>query len=203
MSLIREFWDRFLLYLPLAFMATLSLGTYWLVRSSPQTEVVHAPRAASHDPDYYMQQFSVKSFDASGHVHSEVFGVQARHYPDTRLLEIDGIKIRSFDAKGRITTASADRGLSTEDSSEVQLIGNALIVREAQGSGDKASPRLEYRGEFLDALMRTEQVKSNKPVELLRGSDRFTADSLDYDNVEQVLRLKGRVRGILQSNPSK
>jgi lipopolysaccharide export system protein LptC len=45
--------------------------------------------------------------------------------------------------------------------------------------------------------MKTEQVKSHKPVELLRGNDRFTADSLDFDNVDQVLQLHGRVRGTL------
>jgi lipopolysaccharide export system protein LptC len=45
--------------------------------------------------------------------------------------------------------------------------------------------------------MDTEQVKSNKPVELRRGKDVFTADAMDYDNVQQVIRLQGRVRGTL------
>jgi lipopolysaccharide export system protein LptC len=34
-------------------------------------------------------------------------------------------------------------------------------------------------------------------VELTRGNDRFTADSLDYDNLDQVMELRGRVRGVL------
>ena len=46
--------------------------------------------------------------------------------------------------------------------------------------------------------MNTERVKSNKPVELIRGNDRFTAESLDYDNIDQVLELRGRVHGVLQ-----
>jgi lipopolysaccharide export system protein LptC len=45
--------------------------------------------------------------------------------------------------------------------------------------------------------MDTEQVKSHKPVELRRGQDVFTADSLDFDNVQQTMRLQGRVRGTL------
>jgi lipopolysaccharide export system protein LptC len=40
-------------------------------------------------------------------------------------------------------------------------------------------------------------VKSHKPVELTRGTDRFTADSLEYDNLDQVVELRGRVRGVL------
>ena len=77
-------------------------------------------------------------------------------------------------------------------------MGNAVVVREAdRGQGGVASPRMEYRGEFLHAFMNTERVLSHKPVELLRGNDRFTADRMEFDNVEQVLQLSGRVRGTL------
>ena len=73
----------------------------------------------------------------------------------------------------------------------------AGVVREADATAGKTTPRMEYRGEFLHAFMDTEQIKSHKPVELLRGNYRFTADALEFDNVEQVLQLRGRVRGTL------
>ena len=197
-TILRDTWERFLLYLPLVFMSTLALVTYWLVRTSPVASGPVAPRTESHDPDYFMEGFSVKTFDATGRIRSEVFGDKARHFPDTKWVEIDAIRIRSFDDKGRLTTATAQSGLTNEDASEVQLIGNAVVVREAQpANGAKATPRLEYRGEFLHAFMTTEQIKSHKPVELIRGKDRFTADRLNYDNVEQTLQLQGRVRGTL------
>ena len=199
---LREAWERFLLYLPLIFMGTLALLTYWLVRTTPDTTGVAAPRVESHDPDYFMEGFTVKTYDAKGRVRSEVMGEKARHFPDTQWLEIDTIRIRSFDEQGRLTTATANRGLTNEDGSEVQLLGNALVVREANSTpGAKPTPRMEYRGEFLHAFMNTEKVKSHKPVELLRGQDRFTADSLDFDNVDQTLQLQGRVRGTLVPDP--
>jgi lipopolysaccharide export system protein LptC len=202
MALLREAWERFLLYLPLVFMGTLALVTYWLVQTTPQAAAPAAQRAPSHDPDYFMDGFTVKTFDATGRMRSEVIGEKARHYPDTQRLEIDFIRIRSFDDQGRLTTATANRGLTNEDGSEVQLIGNAVVIRESDpGQGAKATPRMEYRGEFLHAFMNTEQVKSHKPVELLRGRDRFTADTLDFDNVEQVLQMRGRVRGTLVPGP--
>jgi lipopolysaccharide export system protein LptC len=40
-------------------------------------------------------------------------------------------------------------------------------------------------------------VKSNQPVELRRGADSFTGDSLEYDNLNRVLVLDGRVHGVL------
>ena len=198
MVILREAWERFLLYFPLVSMGLLALGTYWLVRSTPPPAGVAAQRPVVHEPDYFMNEFSVKTFDASGRVRTEVQGAKARHYPDTQWLEIDRVRVRSFDAQGRITTATAERGLTNEDSSEVQLIGNAVLVREAvQDHGGALFPRMEYRGEFLHAFMNTERVESQKPVELLRGKDRFAADRMEFDNVEQVLQLSGRVRGTL------
>lgn len=203
-TFVREAWDRFLLYLPLACMALLALGTYWMVRSEPAATVPTAPRAQSHQPDYFMDGFVVKTFDAGGRMRSEVMGDKVRHYPDTQWLEIDGIRIRSFDDKGRLTTATADRGLANEDGSEVQLLGRALVVREGGADKDgKPSAPMQYRSEFLHAFLDTEQLRSNQPVELQRGSDRFTADSMDFDNAGQLLQLNGRVRGILVPSPQK
>ena len=197
-NFLYEAWERFLLYLPLMVMGTLALGTYWLVRSTPVPEVAQAERVRGHEPDYFMHGFSIKTYDATGRMRSEVQGDVARHYPDTKWIEIDSIRIRSFDAQGRLTTASALRGLTNDSGSEVQLMGKAVVVREAdKTAAGKATPRMEYRGEFLHAFMDTEMVKSHQPVELTRGKDRFTADAMEFDNVDQVMRLRGRVRGTL------
>nr|WP_315849108.1 LPS export ABC transporter periplasmic protein LptC [uncultured Rhodoferax sp.] len=197
-NFLYEAWERFLLYLPLMVMGTLALGTYWLVRSTPVPEVAQAERVRGHEPDYFMHGFSIKTYDATGRMRSEVQGDVARHYPDTKWIEIDSIRIRSFDAQGRLTTASALRGLTNDSGSEVQLMGKAVVVREAdKTAAGKATPRMEYRGEFLHAFMDTEMVKSHQPVELTRGKDRFTADAMEFDNVDQVMQLRGRVRGTL------
>lgn len=197
----RRAWDRLSIYLPIILMGVLALATYWLVRSTPVFEQASPERPARHEPDYFMQKFSIKTFDATGRLKSEVRGAEARHYPDTDTLEIDRVHIRSFSDKGRLTTATADRALSNRDSSEVQLIGHAEVVREAAADRTgEAVPRMSFRGEFLHVYMETERVTSHKPVELMRGQDRFTADRMDYDNLDQVMKLQGRVRGMLVPN---
>lgn len=195
-SLWRVGWDRLSLYLPIVLMGVLALGTYWLVRSTPQFAPPEAPRAPTHEPDYYMKKFSVRAFDVSGNLKSEVTGVEAKHYPDTDLLEIDIVRMRSWNDLGQLTVATSNRAITNADGSEVKLIGNALVVREA-GSGKSDAPRLEFRGEFLHAFLKTERVRSDKPVTLIRGKDKFVADNLEFDNISQVLELRGRVRGTL------
>jgi lipopolysaccharide export system protein LptC len=192
-------WDSLSIYLPVVVMALLALATYWLVRNTPDPSAPEPQRAAKHEPDYFMRNFSVKTFDPSGRLKSEVFGAEARHYPDTDTLEIDQVRIRSFDLQGRLTNAKANRALSNADGSEVQLFGDAVVVREAvvAASGVNSAPRMEFRSEFLHAYTDTERIKSHVPVVLSRGSDRFTADSMDYDNLERVMNLNGRVRGTL------
>ena len=201
-QLLRNAWDRSLLYFPLVSMGVLALGTYWLVRSTPPSGGAVVERVVQHEPDYFMENFSVRTFDGTGRLRTEVVGAKARHYPDTKWLEIDNIRVRSFDELGRVTTATAQRGLTNEDSSEVQLMGEAKVVREADpGETANPAPRMEFRSEFLHAFMLTERVVSHLPVEFLRGADRFSADRLDFDNVEQVLLLTGRVRATLLPAP--
>lgn len=191
-------WDRLSIYLPIAVMGLMALGTYWLVQNSPKPEAPVVQRQVRHEPDYFMKDFSVTTFIESGRLKSEVFGVAARHFPDTDMLEIDRIRIRSFDQQGRLTTATANRALTNDDASVVELFGNALLVREAQpDKSGKLVPRIEFRGEYLHANTETERVKSNRPVELRRGNDVFVGDTMDFDNVNQIMVMQGRVKGLI------
>ena len=200
MRLLRRAWDRLAIYLPIMLMGLLALGTYWLVRSTPALDAEAPERPLRKDPDYLMERFSVKTFGTDGHLKSEVYGEQARHYPNTDILEIDQVRIRSINSRGHTLTATARRALANNDASEVQLIGDARVVREALVDRTGATlPRVSFSGEFLHAFLNDERVKSHKPVELTRGNDRITADSLDYSNFDQVVELRGRVRGTLQA----
>ncbi len=196
---LRRAWERLSIYLPVLLMGLLALGTWWLVRNAPQPQQVEQERPVRHEPDYFMRDFSVKNFDATGRLQSDIRGTLARHYADTDTLEIDQARMRSVAPDGRVTTASANRALTNADASEVQLFGNAIVTREPLArKGQAPTPRMEFRGEFLHAWVNDERVRSNQPVTLKRGNDTFTADSMDYDNLDQILNLRGRVHGTLQ-----
>ena len=191
--------DQLSTWLPALMMMLFALGTWWLVRSAPKFPTDGAAAVVSKEPDYFMNQFRVRDFDATGRLTSDLTGVEGHHFPATDTLEVKDPHMRSVDDDGRVTVATALRGVSTGDGSEIQLFGNAVIVREATKRPDgTAVPRMEFRGEYLHAFVNEDRVSSDKPVELLRGADRFVGDQFDYDNRTGVAVLKGRVRGVLQ-----
>ncbi len=191
-------WDQVSIYLPLALMGTLALGTYWLVRNSPVFTAQEATKAAKYEVDYFMRKFTIKSFGEAGQLKSEIYGVEGRHYPESDTLEIDQPRIVSISDAGRPVKSTGNRALSNGDGSEVQLFGNARVVREAVAGFDgKVLPRLEFQGEFLHAFVNEERVKSHLPVVLIRGADQFTGDTFAYDNLTGIAELKGRVKGQL------
>jgi lipopolysaccharide export system protein LptC len=191
-------WEQLSLYLPLVLMALLAVGTYWLVRNTPAAYEAEAARPVSHEVDYFMRKATVKTFDETGRLKTEIVGTEARHFVDTETLEIDQARMRSTGLDGRLTTATANRALSNDAGSEVQLIGNAVVVREPMQTPDGSwLPRLEFTGEFLHVFMNEDRVTSHLPVVLKRGSDEFSGDTFAYDNLDQVADLKGRVRGLL------
>ncbi|ABM39396.1 LPS export ABC transporter periplasmic protein LptC [Polaromonas naphthalenivorans] len=196
-------WDRTAIYMPLLMMGTLALGTYWLVRNTPTFNAPESVREVSHEVDYFMQNFTIKTFDEGGKLKSEIAGTEARHFADTDILEIDQARIHSININGQLTTATANRAYSNGDGSEVQLTGNARVVREASlNEQGKEAPRLEFQGEFLHAFLNEERVQSHKPVLLIRGADQFTGNVFAYNNLDQVAVLTGRVRGVLMPKSS-
>ncbi len=197
-------WNRVSIYLPLVLMGALALGTYWLVRNSPVLGTPQASKTAKHEIDYFMRQFTIKSFDDAGLLKSEVNGLEARHYVDTDILEIDQPRIRSVGDQGRLIVSTGNLALSNGDGSEVQLLGNAKVVRDAVQSLDGSMlPRMEFTGEFLHAFVTEERVKSHKPVVLTRGSDQFTGDTFSYSNVTGIAELTGRVKGVLMPHTNR
>jgi lipopolysaccharide export system protein LptC len=189
---LQRVWSQASIYLPVFLMALLALGTWWLVRNAPKPLQAPMEHAVSDTPDYVMEQFSVHQFDGQGRLLSVMTGTEARHIPRSDTLEVDAIRTRSVAVDGTVTTSTAQRGVSNSDSSEVQLIGDAIVQRSAAGADG-----LEVRSNFLHAWTAEEKVKTHVPVVIQSGKDQFEGDAMDYDNLSQVINLKGRVKGVI------
>ena len=201
--LLRYGMDQVSAWLPVLLMMLFALGTWWLVRNAPKLHDVAQERPVSTEPDYFMREFSLRSFDAAGRLKSELTGTEGHHFPANDTLEVREPRMRSYDEQNRTTVATARRGVSNGDGSEIRLYGDAQVRREPTPRAEGGStPQLEIRGEFLHAFTEEERVSSDQPVELWRGADRFTGDTFDYDKASGVAQLRGRVRGVIQPGRS-
>jgi lipopolysaccharide export system protein LptC len=176
-------------YLPLLLMGLLALATWWLVKNTPVLDNERPPTPPRHEPDYTMTEFMVRRFAPDGSLRGQIEGDVLRHYPDTDTLEIDNVRIRAIAADGRVTRAEARMALANADGSEVQLRGGAQVLRE----GLAGEPPVEFQGEFLHAFLDSERVQSHLPVTVTRGGARVQAEAMEYDHLQRVVQLKGRV----------
>ncbi|WP_299511021.1 LPS export ABC transporter periplasmic protein LptC, partial [uncultured Limnohabitans sp.] len=190
---VRRTLDRLTIYLPLILFAFLALGSWWLVRSMPELLPPGIDKQLRQDPDYRLVQFTVKSFDASGHMTREVSGQSATHYPATKALHIEDVRIFFENDVGTRLNAQAQKGISLEAEQQVILSGNAVAVRTADAQG----PRMTLQGEALTVLLKEERMISSLPIRITRGRDVFTAQTMNLDTRGGQYELKGRVKSVL------
>ena len=175
-------------YLPLLMMAVLASGTWWLVRNAPGVETPRVVAPPRHVADYVMSRFVVQRFGKDGALRTQIEGDRLRHFPDDDTLEIDEARIRAVGNDGVVTLANAKKALANGDGSEVQLFGDAHVVRPAHGKEEQ----IEFRGEFLHAFRNVERLRSHLPVVVTQGQSVVRAGGMEYDNLSRVVDLKGR-----------
>lgn len=196
-GMIRRLIDRLSLYLPLILMGFLALGSWWLVRSMPSIVYADENKPVRKEPDYRLENFSVKSFDTTGRMTREVMGDKGRHYPDVDEMHIDHVRVYAQSDTGVKINAKANTGVATGDGERVTLLGQAVAVRAA----DANAPRMALRGERLLALVKEEKLLSSDPVEITRDKDVFNALTMNFNSKSGEYLLDGRVRGVLAPKP--
>ena len=190
----RGVWDRvregLTTYLPLLLMAVLAVLTGWLVKSSPKPVEDTAPSTSRAGPDYAMTGFQVQRHGSDGQLRVVLEGERLQHFAQTRTLEVEGARVKSFAPKGEITQATASRATSNDAATEVTLQGEVKL------RGQLADGRvLEIDSEFLRWSTDTDRLQTHLPVRLKVGSSEVRAAGLDYDRAGQRVRLQGPVRG--------
>lgn len=184
-------------YLPLLLMVALALGTWWLVKLAPPP--AHSSQAAvlRHEADYTLARFAMQRYDRSGRLVALLEGEKLRHYPDTRELEIDTVRVTFTAPDGRVTHITARQAVASDEGSEVRLEGDARV----ESQGRSGEPPVVIEGQRLVAQLQNQVVSTDQPVRVHQGGTEFSAEALRYEAVSQNLTLLGKVRAVLQTLP--
>jgi len=191
--------ENVMAYLPMIMLAALFLFSVWLVRSVPRQESFQPSAPPSHTADYDFQNFTLKSFEMNGKLKSSIHGVFAQHFQDTMNTEIKQPFVLIY-SKDRVTSVRGKKAFVNEDGSQIQFMGQTLLKRD---DVHPVEDDMQISGEFLHFFVNTDTLVSHLPVNIVRGKNRFKADHLDADNVNQVYQLKGRVHATLVPAPEK
>ena len=199
MNAFRRALDRLALYLPAILMAVFALGSWWLVRSLPSFFNEAAPPSVRHEPDYFLKNFSVKSFDSHGRLMQELSGEFAQHFPDIDMLDILKVQMRGHSQEGQHVNAVADQALAKGDGTQVTFLGNVHISQPASTTPNGPRAATEMRSQEIKAFVKEERLVSEVPVEVRRGQDLFTAEKMQMNSKTGEYELSGRVRGHVQA----
>ena len=186
--------ETLLAFLPMVLLAILLWGSVWLVRNAPKAVSGAVVAETSHEPDYFANNFTLKTYSLQGDLKSFLQGTSSVHFPDTLTNLIEQPVVHSISRSGRLTTAVAQRSLSNEDGSEIQLIGQAVVHK--QGLGTK-EPAMTLRSEFIHMFTNTDTLVTYAPVKIERGDNRFQANGMKADNLNQRFLLQGQVKVLL------
>ena len=199
MDRLRGLLDRLVRVLPGVLMTIFALGSWWLVRSLPSLFNEAPPKLVRLEPDYYLEKFSVKSFDIQGRLSRELSGSRAQHFPDSDTLEVNQVKLRALSLEGRLVNASADKALAKGDGTQMTLLGNVKLTQQVGPSGKNNGALFEMSGQSLNAFPKDERLVSDLPIEIRRGTDVFSANSMQLNAKTGAYELSGKVRGQIQA----
>jgi len=200
MNSLRRLVDRLLRFLPGVLMTIFALGSWWLVRSLPSLLNEAPPKSVRLEPDYYLENFSVKSFDSQGRLSRELSGSRAQHFPDSDTLEVSQVSLRALSLEGRLVNAQADKALAKGDGTQMTLLGNVKLTQQAGPLGQTTGALFELKGQSIHALTQDEQLTSDLPIVLRRGTDVFSANSMQLNAKTGAYELNGKVRGLIQAS---
>ncbi|MES2105875.1 MAG: LPS export ABC transporter periplasmic protein LptC [Pseudomonadota bacterium] len=192
--------DRFRLWLMVALLAVIALGSFWVLevmrRNNEEGNSRSAPRTA---PDYYVENFNFVKLSNDGKTNYHITGKRMTHRPRDDDYEVQQPQINTFDQDKTPVTVIADRavieqknaaGQLAKDSDEVHLFGNVSVERP----DGPTSKRTKLESEYLLLLTDLNIMKTDKPVTLTSARAVIHAIGMEANSTTQEIQLLSKVR---------
>lgn len=174
---------------PLLLAGLLAGMTYWLeMTSRPPTDARDGK--SRHDPDYFVEDFTVRRFGPEGSLQHTLHATSMRHYPDddsTIVVAPDLIWHRA-----PVTRTTAREAQLDSEGKHVQLIDDVRIVR----AGVQGRPETVLTTSRLDLWPDDERASNAVPVTIVQGRSRVDGSRLQADNKTATYVLSGPVDGL-------
>jgi lipopolysaccharide export system protein LptC len=166
--------------------------TLWLERASQPEAIVSGK--TRHDPDYIVNNFTIKRFDAQGKLYQTLAAKEMRHYPDDDSTESDQPHLTYHQELKTFITA--DQAWIDSGGKTVQLERNVRVRHE-----NAKGPETVLTTTSLTVLSDEEIARTKAPVTITQGGTVINGIGLESNNKTQINVLGGRVHGTIAPQP--
>ncbi|MDD2759428.1 MAG: LPS export ABC transporter periplasmic protein LptC, partial [Methylomonas sp.] len=120
------FWDKYQLYF---YVAMAALATWWLQQlyELRQAEI----KVAENSPDFFSTGYYKKEMDLHGRPKSELTADKMRHYKSDGSTHLDRPVMTLYNPGAAPWVIRSDGGIMASDGDHLQLMGHAVVNREA------------------------------------------------------------------------
>lgn len=179
---------------PVGVLTLLAALTFWLDRASQVVEVPDDGKMR-HDPDYVVDNFSLKRFGPQGGLQNTLTAQKMVHYPDDDTTLVTEPRV-AYLGGPRATRLAAREGLVGTDAREIVLIKDVRAIREATAE----SPELVVATSTLTVFPDDEVARTAAPVTITLGASVVRGVGLEADNKTAIYRLLNQVTGTIYKN---
>jgi lipopolysaccharide export system protein LptC len=180
---------------PMAIAAMLAALTFWLEHAI-QSDTADHDGKGRHDPDFIIDNMSLKRFDVDGTLQYSAIAPKLIHYADDDSTDITAPAITFHHIPEM--KLSARQAWMSKDGKEVRMSGDVLGLRAAS----QASPEATFSTSVLTIFPELEVARATSRTNLVEGRNTVAGDSFEADNKQKTFSLAGRVSGTLYRQKS-
>lgn len=146
----------------------------------------------SHDPDYFLENFTATSRNEKGDITYKVVAVHLEHYPDDNSMKLRKPIFSFYDDNIKTWDAVADEAIIFQETQVIHLNGHA-ILRQLAGSKINFTPSKITAAQLtIEAKKKIAHTKSN--ITLTQGSNHIQAIGMKADMNKNKIEFLSKTR---------
>jgi lipopolysaccharide export system protein LptC len=162
---------------------------WWLSRG-PEALLYRPAPLLRHEPDYFLENFTMTSAGEDGLPRYRMSGVSMMHYPDDDTALLEQLRLEYIAVDGEHWIITARQAQAEQKGNFVHLLGDVSIF-----SGDEVAPKWVLKTEVLNVHMAEGFAETDQEVMISQSYGVTRAQGLHLNFSQRQLHLKSRVRG--------
>jgi lipopolysaccharide export system protein LptC len=174
---------------PLLLLGLLAALTFWLQRTTNFDDPLSRAKAR-HDPDSFIEHFTVQRFDMSGDLKNFLVADRLVHFPDDDSTEVMQPALTVYEG-AMPTRITARRAWLSHEGKEIHLMDGVQLTHQS----DSGRPDTILETARMTAYPDEETAHSDDPVKITQGRSVVVGTGMDYNGKLSTSVLRGRTHG--------